>query len=92
MAKSQIKTAKGDNAQRIYTVTEAANILGMSRRATSEAARAGKLAGIFGGLLGVRLIGITAESVDAVIQYRKAHQPTIGGNGNAPRDAHPAAR
>ena len=79
MTKSQTKTARGEKApRRLYTTTEAANILGMSRRATSEAARAGKLDGVFGGLMGDRLIGITIESVEAVIEYRKTHQPRRG--------------
>lgn len=93
MAKSQTKTAKGKNAQRTpHTITAAANILGISRRATSQAARAGKLVGVYGGLMGNRLIGITVESVDAVLEYRKAHKPPLRGDDYMTRDLRPAAR
>ena len=89
MARSQQQTAKGKKAPRTpYSVTEAANILGMSRRATSQAARAGKLDGVFGGLMGTRLIGITPESLKAILDCRKAHQTHNGGD----KHKRPAAR
>ena len=75
-----------------YSIAEAAARLGMSRNATAYAARTGKLKPIFGGLLGNRIVGIEAESVEAVIEYRKAHQPHIGGDFYATRDIRPAAR
>ena len=65
-----------------YSIAEAATRLGMSRNATAYAARTGKLTPIFGGLMGTRIVGITADSVDAVIEYRKAHQPRTATGGN----------
>ena len=88
--------------KKIYSIAEAAARLKMSRNATAYAARTGKLKPIFGGLLGNRIVGIAAESVDAVIEYRKTHPQTgrlnpifggqLDGDGNATRDTRPAAR
>lgn len=64
--------------KKICSIAEAAARLGMSRNATAYAARTGKLTPIFGGLMGNRIVGITIESVEAVIEYRKTHQPRRG--------------
>lgn len=90
MAKRQPNHARGKKTPcDICTATEAANILGMSRRAISQAARAGKIDGVYGGLMGDRLIGITRDSVNRIIDCRKTRQPT---NGYQARDIHPATK
>ena len=59
------------NDQMKISCTEAANILGMAPSSIRHAARLGKLEGVYGGLDGNRLIGITSRSLNAIMARRR---------------------
>ncbi len=74
-----------DSIQSNPTLSHAARVLGMSRSSIKNAVKNGILEPIYGGLLHDRLVGVTAESVDAVIHRRheiEAARAAIGRGGN----------
>ena len=54
-----------------YTCTEVAEHLGMAISSVRQAARRGDLEGVYGGLDGNRLIGITSRSLNALMARRR---------------------
>lgn len=56
--------------QKKYTLSHAARVLGVSRTVITNAATNGILVPVFGGLFHDRLVGVTTESVNAVILRR----------------------
>ena len=55
----------------VYTCTEVAEYLGMAISSVRQAARRGDLEGVYGGLDGDRLIGITSRSLNALMARRR---------------------
>ena len=55
----------------IYTCTEVAEYLGMAISSVRQAARRGDLEGVYGGLDGNRLVGITSRSLNALMARRR---------------------
>lgn len=78
----------------IYTIEEAANILGVSKTTIRNAVARGQLAAVRGGIMGDRTIGVTRNSVHAIIDYRRErHAGEITAtDGYLTRDCHPASR
>ena len=74
-----------------YTLEEAAAILGVSKSTIRRAARLGQLKAVCGGLMGDRLKAVTAESVHAVIDYRREHHmgEIADNDGYLTRDCRP---
>ena len=78
----------------IYTIEEAAGILGVSKTTIRNAIARGQLAAVYGGILHNRTLGVTTRSVNAVIDYRRErHAGEITDtDGYLTRDCRPASR
>ena len=74
----------GDGAESIsgkcLSFREAASLLGRSTLTVKRLAKAGRLAAVMGS--GHRAIGVTAESLDALLQGRDGSRGTDGGQMN----------
>ena len=57
-----------------YTLSQASQILGVARTTVTHAAQRGLLTPIRGGILGNRIIGVSKDSVDALLSRRNTSE------------------
>ena len=67
--------------QRKYTLSQASQILGVARTTVTRAAQQGLLTPIHGGILGNRIIGVSKDSVDALLSRRNASEAQSAKEG-----------